>query len=380
MMDFKVDGVATRNMSHRECCKDFVKDLDEFNQDPNGLVVRARVFPWAKHHHTGAFFLKEFLARRGIFGKVGFWAPAARLITDDANGWCHGMMLLHDSLPSIKQGWVVLKESEIPSGPAPCKPIHSWAQYAKLRNMARSSIAPLLLTNILTIYQMIIHEFDFRRRKPKNGEFFVIYVLGVESELNYLPLLEEICYLFPKGTDVELRLVSPAVKHLVYKALRGYPKSHLATCGGYVIDKTAPNGGRVRVALKGRHAFFHEIKLSSVPDAVIGLNAGIADYVEWPDTVMRLLALEIPFSFSEPTQHALRSVKDKLVPIWIKKYNADSPGKRPNLTAPKRMEIRLNPFHGIVRRDQATLLTPNISNEYLITWKSPLPPLLVKSK
>jgi hypothetical protein len=169
MMDFMVDGVATRNMSHRDCCEDFVKDLEEFNQDPNGLIVQTRVFPWAKHHHTtGAFFLKEFLARRGIVRKMGFWASAPHLMADDSNGWCHGMMLLHDKLPSIKQGWLALKESEIPSGPAPCRPIHSWAEYAKLRNMARSSIAPLLLTNILTIYQKLIHELDFRRRKPKN--------------------------------------------------------------------------------------------------------------------------------------------------------------------------------------------------------------------
>jgi hypothetical protein len=227
---------------------------------------------------------------------------------------------------------------------------------------------------------MLIHEFDFRRRRPKNGEFFVIYVLGVEKELNYLPLLEELCYLLPKGTDIELRLVSPAVRHLIYKALHGFPKSYLASCGGYVIDKTAPNGGRVRVSLKERHALFHEVKLSSVPDAVVGLNAGIADCVEWPHTVMRLLALEIPFSFSEHTQHVLRTVKDKLIPIWIKNYNADSRGKRRNVTAPRRIEIRLNPFHGIVGRNQATLLIPNISNGYLLTWKSTLPELLTKSR
>lgn len=85
------------------------------------------------------------------------------------------------------------------------------------------------------------------------------------------------------------------------------------TCGDYVIDKMAPDGGRVRVSLKGQHALFHEVKLPSVPDAVIGFNAGIADYVEWPDTIMRFLVLKIPFSFSEPTRHSLRCVRDKLI-------------------------------------------------------------------
>lgn len=88
--------------------------------------------------------------------------------------------------------------------------------------------------------------------------------------------------------------------------MHAHPKSYLMTCGDYVIDKSAPDGGRVRVSLKGQHALFHEIKPLSAPDAVIGLNAGIADYVEWPETILRLLVLEIPFSFSEPTMHSLR--------------------------------------------------------------------------
>ena len=52
------------------------------------------------------------------------------------------------------------------------------------------------------------------------------------------------------------------------------------TCGDYVIDKTAPDGGRIHVSLKGQHALFQEMKLPSAPDAVIGLNTGLADYVE----------------------------------------------------------------------------------------------------
>ena len=58
------------------------------------------------------------------------------------------------------------------------------------------------------------------------------------------------------------------------------PKSYLMTCGDYVIDKTAPDGGRIHVSLTGQHALFQEMKLPSAPDAVIGLNAGLADYVE----------------------------------------------------------------------------------------------------
>lgn len=350
----------------------FAQDKKEFETDTNGARVRTQVFPWANNHHciTGAFFLEEFLAYRGLSG-MGFWIQPKEDLYN-------GQLLLQDQIPPLEKGWVSLSSDEIPSGEAlSTNLVYSWSQYAKARNLSENSIAPLLFTDVLTIYQMIIHEFELHRRRPANGEFCVIYVLGAEKELNYLPVLEELAWLLPKGMDLELSFVSPAVKRLVKMAGPSHPKSHLMTCGEYVTDKTAPGGGRVRVALKGRHALFHNIKLSTLPDAVVGLNAGITEYPEWPKTIMTLLEREIPFSFSDSTKHSLRGVRDKAIPSWVRNFNATF---ERSVNAPKHLDIRLNPFHGIVGRDDTTLMIPTISNGYLLTWKSHLPSLLPKPR
>lgn len=207
LKDWKQGGDVSAPYKHKQCCRDYANDMKEFQEDPNGVLVRTDVFPWANHHTSGAFFTSEFLVRRGLYGKKGFWAVPDTLRThssgDDPQGWCHGEILLQKYLPSIKKGWVSLAESEIPSGPCLQNPVASWAEYAEHRNLSSSSIAPLLLTNVLTIYHMIVHEFKFHLRKPKNDKHYVIYVLGAERELNSLPLLEELAYLLP-GIDVEL--------------------------------------------------------------------------------------------------------------------------------------------------------------------------------
>jgi len=121
----------------------------EFQESPHGKVVRTQVFPWANFHHkSGAFFINDFLERRGLFGQEGFWARTVGL-GDDRNGWCHGQMLLKESLPSIKEGWISLKDEEISSGDAvsATEALRLWAQYCKHRNIASSSIAPNLLAD-----------------------------------------------------------------------------------------------------------------------------------------------------------------------------------------------------------------------------------------
>jgi len=157
------------------------------------------------------------------------------------------------------------------------------------------------------------------------------------------------------------------------------------TCGDYVIDKTAPQGGRVRVALEGRQAFFHKVPLdgqrdahfkiitgSPVPDAVIGLNAGIGAYgADWMDMIPTLILMQIPFSFSEYTRHSHRSARDFVIPRWIEMYNSIVQSHL-SLGQDIAIELRLNPFHGIVSRDLAVVLLPNVDNGYLLTWKGPL--------
>ena len=315
IMDWKADGVATRYLSHQECCLEFCDDQKEFLEDPNGMIVRPKLFPWAEQNRSsGVFFLEDCLKRKGLrAGNQGFWArpntlSPQHLEDDDRNGWCHGQILLQETLPSIHDGWSVLNTREIPSGPAVSKHIHSWAEYAKRRNLSRSSIAPFLLTDVLTTYHMIMNELELHRHKPRNGNHFVVCVLGAASELNYLQLFEELAFLLPTGMDVELRFVSPAVRHLMNKAFWSYSDSYLMTCRDYVVNKTVPNGGRVRVSLERQHSLLHRVKFRSIPDAAIALNVDLGSSDDWSKTFVKLIARETPFSISEQTKHSLRFV------------------------------------------------------------------------
>lgn len=377
--DWLTGGIGTKPITHKQCCPDLAKDRSEFQESPNGMVVRTQVFPWANcHHESGAFFINEFLERRGLFGQEGFWARTTSLGSpymsgDDPSGWCHGQMLLGESLPSIKEGWVSLKDDEIPSGDPVSAPesLYSWAEFCRLRNVSSSSIAPILLTNVLTIFQILTHELKLYQRQPRNGRHYVVYVLGAESELNSLPLLEELAFLLPEQTGLELRIISPAVKHLLSKAASDFPNSHVMTCGDFVIDKTAPGGRRVFVSLEREEAFFHDIKMTpqQAPDAAIGLNAGIASYADWPPTILKLQACEIPFSFSDYMAQTMRFARDISFPSWNQHGNVMLLKQGlPMLPIPI-LDIRLNPFHGVVGRDIAVIMTPNIPNGYLLTWK-----------
>lgn len=379
-LDWLRDGLATPGRSHRDSCREFREDKKEFAEHPNGKIVQKQLFSWDidKSHSNGILLIKDLLESRGLTQEnLGFWEfpdslAQHQLEEDDRNGWCHGQMLLKEALPFIEDGFVVLKPHEIPSGSAAVSVIYSWSDYVTSRNLSRTSIAPLLLTNVLTVYHMIIHELKLHRRSPKNGKRHVVCVLGAASELNFLPLFEELAFLLPRGMDVELRFISPAVKHVMNKAFWGYPESHLMTCGDYVIDKTAPNGGRVRVALEREHGLFHKVKFRSIPDAAIALNAGLESSGDWSKTFVKLVARETPFCVSERTKYSLRFARS-LVHDWIEDFNntTGTRMKHPVVKVPKRMDIHLNPFHGIVEEKKGAIVVPNISNGYILSWHPP---------
>lgn len=376
-MDWIHDGVATRSQSHRQCCAEFAKDKHEFMTSPNGMMVRTHVFPWADDHRTASdvFPLQDFLERRGLIEQslMGFWArpdcvSPQHLEGDDPYGWCHGQILLQENLPSIEDGFVQLASHEIPSGSPVSSRLNSWAEYSAKRNVSRSSIAPLLLTDVLTVYHMIGNELELHRRKPKNGKHFVVCILGAASELNYLALFEELAFLLPRGMDVELQFISPAVKHLSNKAFWEYPDSRIMTCGDYVINKTAPNGTRVRVSLERQHGLFHKVKFRSVPDAAIALDADLDSSDDWLRTFVKLIARETPFCVSEQAKYKLRLARDVLIHEWIEEFNDAYRVEHPLVEVPRRMQISLNPFHGIVGRNHGAIVVPHVSNGYILTW------------
>jgi len=92
------------------------------------------------------------------------------------------------------------------------------------------------------------------------------------------------------------------------KLAKHFPKGHVITCGDDVVDQSAPGGRRISISLYEREGIFHKVRRPSDfddmerliirADTAIGLNTGIASYLdEWSNTMMLLLASGMANSF-----------------------------------------------------------------------------------
>jgi hypothetical protein len=371
------EGSPTRPRKHQDLCSELAEAKQEFRDNKDaGEALRTTLFSsWANQHNeeSGVFYEHEFLARKNLLGQldVGFWALPDVLtpwsIGKDHTGFQNGQMLLEESFFPLQKGWTgALKQDEYPSAPTMCPPpvggLQCWDDYLTFRNIAKTSVSPLLLTNVLTVYQMIFHELKLHRGKKK-GELRVM-VLGSERELNQIPLFEELAYLIP-GIDLTLVFVSPATKAICDEALTR-PRS-LIRKNEYILDFHAPpesGSGRIRIELDSSQEYFFT-KPDHVPDAAVGLNAGLASYPQWSNTMHMLLRLNIPFCFTDCAKLSLRYAEVIWLTPLIENINRQY-SHWPPLPVP-RINIKLNPFNGVVNRDVAAVRVPNISNGYLFT-------------
>ena len=379
------DGV-TKPRSHKDMCAELALCKQEFRDNAEcGEAIRKKIFSsWAdQHHEHGSFFHAEFLARRGVLGQleVGFWAQPATTNPymasgKDTKGFENGDMLLKEKFPSLKEGWKVLEDDEFPSYIPPNKNllpadgIRCWEEYFHFRQLSPTSIAPLLLTNVLTIYQMLHYELELTKQ-PSQKKKLLVYLLGVETELNYIPLFSELAFLMP-SIDLTLVMMSPAAKAICDKAKASFPKSILSKSPDFtVLDfKDESGGGRIRIQLNSEASYFHEIRtFFSFPDAILGLNAGLASYPTWNLTMVDILRSgKVPFSFSDQTKITCRFDEVLWFPRLVQCHNANRPPRMHPIDIPS-TKIKLNPFHGVVNRDIEAVLVPNINNGYIITWK-----------
>lgn len=379
--DWKGNGRGPTPLSHKKMCAELAESQQEFINDPvNGEGLRTHLFAsWAdQHHESGAFFRAEFLARRGLLGqsKVGFWAmasqsnPYAMATKDPTSGFYNGEMLFQSHLPSLKEGWKELKKDEFPSGPPneppPEEGIRSWEEYMRYRTLSTDSIAPILLTNVLTIYQMIRHELKLTSDKNKKID---VYLLGPEVELNHIPIFGELAYLLPH-IDLTLKLVGPAVEGLCREARQNHPNSIIVRNDNTVLDVRHPNQeGRVRMQLVPDVEYYHEIpQARKRADAVLGLNVGLDAYASWMYTLANLFRDKTAFAFSDQTKIGLRAAEIVTFPKVIEGCKFSGNPHFSQITQPS-VEIKLNPFHGVIGRDVSAVLVPNLDNGYLLVSK-----------
>ena len=91
---------------------------------------------------------------------------------------------------------------------------------------------------------------------------------------------------------------------------------------------------------------------------MVGLNAGLGTYPTWDRTVLGLIEMSIPMAFSDPSKVSLRFNEVVWLPRVLGYIGMDSTAFP--------VDIKMNPFHGVVNRDIEVIQVPNIDNGYLL--------------
>ena len=87
--------------------------------------------------------------------------------------------------------------------------------------------------------------------------------------------------------------------------------------------------------------------------------------------MQKILRQGTPFCFSDQTRLIHRFAETNWIPSVVDTINKAFPNY-PQLVVPE-TSIALNPFHGIVNRDVVFVLSPNISNGYLLAGFPDIP-------
>ena len=392
--DWKGQGQGpTKPRKHKELCTELKQVIQEFELHPTaGQRLRTQVFLWANQHHPDdkSFHLHEFLERRRLLGGAskGFWAipdvtTPYHTSGKDRHGFQNGQMLLQPAFPTMSEGWTAfLNEDEridvtqqplsnFLSKTTMSAGLQSWEDYLKFRNLPPTSIAPLLMTNVLTIYHMIQNVLQL----PALEKPLLVYVLGVESELNQIPLLQELTHLLPT-IDLELVYLSPAAKAICDTAAQQQQQQQQERQGNnsllsnnteYVLNvQNEATKRRLRVKLDKTYSLYGDVPYDDddevLPDAVLALNAGLGAYpLSWAPAIHKMLRMGTPFCCSDQTHLMHRFTETNWLPSVVDTMNRAFPDYAPlKIPSSSSSSIALNPFHGIVNRDVSFVLAPNI--------------------
>jgi len=290
----------------------------------------AKQFPWARQQVDGTFEFDVLRASLDIIGtgaEFGWWTeqPCCK----DRSTYTWGFLLLKDQHLKERAGWK-LPDNQIPwldfalSGSSPpMGPLsfdHTWADYYKWRGLPVQSPAALLLHWPLTVYKLLHSLGLVPAHPPTERRRLTIHLLGIEKELDFLPVFGELALLLP-NTDIDLILFGQGVTSLLAQARR--KPSCLASkpfVYSYTTEKAAGSGS-IRITLSkagpywpGDAADIARLR-SNKPDAMIAMNAGLSTYPEWQPAVLASCAFAIPFAITDYMEISLTTAIQSILQL-----------------------------------------------------------------
>ncbi|KAJ7036262.1 hypothetical protein C8F04DRAFT_954028 [Mycena alexandri] len=378
-------------------------------------------FPWGRLERDGTFSRKFLQARFDVldadYRKAGFWAVPERATPHDKNndplysgaaqpftqsiddpnlrGYTHGAMMLAEEWPSDVEGWKLQDEALVPhifftaQFPPPPRPrpgqVRDWKSWYEWRGLSLESPAAVLMDHVLTTYYLLTETLKVVDLQHSSNERQVVDVhyLGMETELNYLPLFSELALLLP-NTHLNLTVFSPATHSLLAYAEQRYPRP-IAAREGPVWEYTAPRatgGGSIAISL------YHAPPLPPIPqlrpftgvwqrsvvmlapkdpDALVALNAGILSYSTWHEVVLCATMANIPFACTDYAQQTTQLCADH-IPKWLtdtaRGLSPDEP-LRQELVMQRTHPVTVNPFHRPGQRPISQVRSPNLGNGFI---------------
>lgn len=326
-----------------------------------------------------------------------------------------GYMLMESCHPTDKIGWHGLPDEQIPwhnfseieaEDMPPCLPpgqiLNNWTEWYAWRGLTPESPVALIMYRVLSLYFMLTDALDIRPLRSGERRSLIIHLIGVENELNSVPLLAELALLLP-GYDIHFTLFGQSV-HKVIRESSKYPDS-LAAKKGPIFEYVAPallGGGSVSVTLWRRGRIWRqEVVLwdkdpivkninnegYKAPDIIMALDPGIGAYTnEYYHVLQACCYAGIPFLSTEVTEYSIEKSTIPVVnKVWDEAFKhltkSEYPTKFPNmlgkylwarmqvtnsLPEDRRWRMKFNPFQRPGQRQIAQTRIPNVRAGFVL--------------
>ncbi|KZP24589.1 hypothetical protein FIBSPDRAFT_918746 [Athelia psychrophila] len=398
--DWKTPGVPSVPF-HKNMCsknKEYMKRLPHFR-----AVLEQ--FSWSRVEKDGTFPLGLIKARLGVLGaggaQFGYWSGPGGQQSHDSSAYeiskpsgpefsmrskeyMHGDIMLGKEWPSHVKMWKI-DEKHIPrivftdEHPCPRKvaagDIKDWSGWYEWRGLTLDSPAALLMDVPLSVYHLLVNVLRVVRTDstPEYRQSLKVHYIGAEYEINLLPLFSELALLLP-NTDIELLIFGKPAHDLAHKARKSHPGS--IASNDIVWSYTAPlecGGGSINIRLYSKaenwtRSALGATKLEHVPDAMVGLNAGILNYRSWRDPILMSAFESIPFAVTEYAEESSDQTTETARSMSEKFLEAFGPGSQyyRDIPAPREHPVTVNPFHRPGQRGLPIVRMPNVYNGFVV--------------
>ncbi|CAH1796599.1 unnamed protein product, partial [Owenia fusiformis] len=211
------------------------------------------------------------------------------------------------------------------------QPLTQWSDYYAYRGFRLDSPIAILLHWPLTMFYILTtllpQNYPHADQVIEQPNSFLIHMLGVEKEIEMIPLFKELAYLIP-GVSFEIHMIGPDIAD---------------TADGKAYDD-------VDLHVMVHKCAYHEYP-GPPPDFIIGFNAGIGAYMPWANTLVTLKELGVPVYFTDYCQYSCECANPPMEHLKLG-------------TATKPM---INPFRCPVRKFCEEQLMPWYSNGFIYT-------------